>query len=206
MGKALSTGAYTVLTIVIALLTMFFMLRDGEKLRGPALELIPLPKEKSLAILARVVDTIRAVFVGTVLVAIIQGAVIGVTYYIAGVAGAPLLGIISMMLCVIPLLGAPVIYVPVGLLLLLQGKVWQGAAVLAVGFLIVSQIDNVLKPFLIGNKVNLHPMAVFFSIFGGVLLIGPIGLMAGPMILTICLALIEIVHERLKPSEDALSA
>ncbi|MGV3619001.1 MAG: AI-2E family transporter [Fimbriimonas sp.] len=189
-------AGFTILTLVIALLTQFFMLRDSHRLEEPAVELVGLPRERTLGILERVAETVRAVFVGTVLVAMIQGAIIGVAYAFVGVPNALLLGVLSAMLCIIPLLGAPVVYIPVGLALIAQGNMKGGLIILGVGFAIVSQIDNVLKPFFIGGRANLHPMAIFFSILGGVLLVGPIGVMAGPMALTILLALQDVVRER----------
>jgi predicted PurR-regulated permease PerM len=185
----------TILTLVFALLTQFFMLRDGRRLIQPTVELSPLTEEKTTAILSKVIATVKAVFTGTVLVAILQGAIIGITYALVGVPNALLLGVVSAILCIIPLLGAPVIYIPIGLWLISQGQVTQGAVILGVGFVIVSQIDNVIKPFLIGGQVNLHPMAIFFAILGGVVVFGPIGVMAGPMLLTVLIALQDVVRE-----------
>ena len=204
IAKFAGQAGFTILTIVIALLTMFFMLRDGENLRKPALELVPLPPAKTNEILGRVSETIRAVFIGTVLVALVQGAIMGITFVAAGVPNSLLLGVACAVMAIIPLLGTPVIYIPVAALLLAQGKTWQGFVVLGVGFLIVSQVDNVLKPFLIGGRTNLHPMAIFFSILGGVLLIGPIGVMAGPMLLTILLALIEVMRAWMNDDQGSL--
>jgi predicted PurR-regulated permease PerM len=81
------------------------------------------------------------------------------------------------------------------LLLVATGKPVNGLILAGIGFLIVSNIDNLLRPFIIGSQVELHPMAVFFSLLGGVLLFGPVGIMAGPMVLTILLALQDIVRE-----------
>lgn len=194
---------FTLLTIVIALLSMFFMLRDGERLRQPAIDLIPLPPDKTNEILHRIGETIRAVFIGTVLVALIQGAIMGIAFMWAGVPNALMLAVGTAVLGVIPLLGPPVLFIPVGLILMAQGDIKGGLIVLGFGFLIASQIDNVLKPFLIGGRVNLHPLAIFFSILGGVLLIGPIGIMAGPMLLTILLALVEAVRSWMNENPPA---
>ncbi|OWU65688.1 MAG: hypothetical protein CBB60_003380, partial [Armatimonadetes bacterium Cent15-Ar3] len=111
------------------------------------------------------------------------------------------LGVISVLLCVVPLLGAPVIYVPVGLLFLAQGETTKAAIVLAVGFIIVSQIDNVLKPLFIGSKVALHPLAIFVSVLGGIAVFGPIGLMVGPMVLSILLGLYDHIAE-VRPQQE----
>ncbi|MBX7134926.1 MAG: AI-2E family transporter [Fimbriimonadaceae bacterium] len=196
IGKIAYSIGFGAFTLIVSLLTMFFMLRDGPRLLEPSLDLIPLPREKATALLQRMADTIRAVFVGVVLVALIQGTIAGVTYAFAGAPSPLLLALATTVLCVIPLLGAPVIYVPVGLSLLAQGKPIAGAAVLIVGFGIISQIDNFLRPFFIGARVPLHPMAIFFSLLGGVLALGPIGIMAGPVLLTLLLGLQEVVRER----------
>lgn len=200
--KGVGNALTMIVTLVIALLTMFFMLRDAENLREPAHRLIPLPAKRTDEILGRVAETVRAVFVGTVLVAIIQGAIIGVAYYFAGVPNSLILAIFSVFLCIIPLLGAPILYIPVGLIMLAQGNTQGAAIILGTGFLIVSQIDNVLKPFFIGGRANLHPMAIFFAVLGGVLLIGPVGVMAGPMVLTVLIAVIEVIREQISAHDD----
>lgn len=195
LGKAAYSIGYTAFTLVIAFLTMFFMLRDGHRLERPALELLPLPEQRSKEIFARIAATVRAVFVGVVMVAAIQGTVAGITYYFCGVPNAVVWGVATIVLCTIPLLGSPIVYVPLALMLMAQGNTVNGVILLAVGFIIVSNIDNVLRPFIIGQQVELHPMAVFFSLLGGVLLFGPVGIMAGPMLLTILLALQDVVRE-----------
>ena len=187
----------TVFTMVIALLSMFFFQRDGRSLKEPFLEFCGLPKQKGEELLEKVQKTIRAVFSGSVIVAVIQGTIMGITYAFLGVPGPALLGFISIVLCIVPLLGAPIIYIPVGLLFLAQGDLVKAGVVLGVGFLIVSQIDNVLKPYFIGNQVSLHPLAIFFFVLGGISLFGPIGLMVGPMILTVILALVDYVRSLL---------
>jgi predicted PurR-regulated permease PerM len=200
--KFAGQAGFTLLTIIFALLTQFFMLRDGRRLLQPALDLSPLTTEKTTAILSRVVATVRAVFVGTVLVAAIQGFVIGIAYWAVGVPNALLLAVVSGVLCIIPLLGAPVIYIPVGLYLFSQGKTTEALVILGVGFIVVSQIDNLIKPFLIGGQVNLHPMAIFFAILGGVVVFGPIGVMAGPMLLTVLLGMQDVLREWLGPRQQ----
>lgn len=205
-GKAAFSIGYAIFTLVVSFLTMFFMLRDAEKLREPALTLLPLPRDVGERMLSRLSDTIRAVFVGIVLVAVVQGTVAGVAYWAVGIPQSLLWGVATIVLCTIPLLGAPILYVPLSLMLLSQGKYTEGIALVAVGFLVVSNIDNVLRPFIIGAKVDLHPMAVFFSLLGGVFLFGPVGIMAGPMILSVLLVLVETVRERMEAASGEPSA
>lgn len=198
-------AATTVVTLVVALLTQFFLLRDGDRLREPAFAFSPLSRAKTEALMDRTAETVRAVFVGTVLVAALQGAIMGGAYWAAGIPNALLLAVVSAVLCVIPLLGAPVLYIPLGLGLLATGNARGAAIVLGVGFLIVSQVDNVMKPFLISGRASLHPMAIFFAILGGTLLVGPIGVMAGPMLLTIVLGLLEALRQRMEEETSVTS-
>lgn len=197
LGKVAGSLAYTLghglLMLVIAFLTAFFMLRDGHRLREPLMRLIPLPRNDIQRILDRLQGTISAVFVGVLLVGVVQGSLAGVAYAIAGIPNALMWGVITIVLCWIPLLGAPLIYVPMSLVLIGQGQVLAGALLLAFGFGVVSQIDNLLKPLVIGARTQLHTMAVFFSLLGGVLVMGPIGLFAGPIVLTLVLSLYDVV-------------
>jgi len=185
-----------VISLVIALLTMFFMLRDGKNLINPVCEVIPLPKAETLGILQRMASTIRAVFLGIVLVAIIQGLMAGIVYWALGIPGAFLWTLLTIVICMIPLLGGPVIYFPMAIWLFAVGEPVKAIVLLGVGLGIISQIDNLLRPFVIGANAKLHAMAVFFSLLGGVLAMGPIGLMAGPMVLTLLLGFIDVLRTR----------
>jgi len=199
--KAAGNIAVTALTMVFALLTLFFCLRDARRLREPLLELLPLPRAKSEALLSRLQETIHAVFIGVILVAVLQGTIIGIAYAVLQVPNALILGALSVLFSCIPLLGTPMVYIPVALSLLIGGRTSEAIGLLLFGFLIVSQIDNVLRPFFIGARVPLHPIAIFFSLLGGVLLIGPVGLMVGPMLLTVGMFLLEVLREQLKEGE-----
>jgi predicted PurR-regulated permease PerM len=183
-------------------LLSFFFLRDGHKVWEATCDLMPMPRERTAKLFQRLVDTVWAVFYGTVLVALLQGALIGGAYAVAGLQNWLVLAVLSFVMAIIPLLGAPVVYFPVAIMLLLQGDT-RGALIVGLfGSLFVSNIDNVIKPFLIGGRSNLHPLPVFFSILGGVLFFGPIGVMAGPMTLTLALVVLEEVREQVRqPAE-----
>lgn len=193
LGKDIVVG---IVTVVIALLTMFFMLRDGKSLINPLCEVIPLPREETIAILLKMASTIRAVFLGIVLVSILQGLMAGITYWALGIPGAFLWMLLTIVVCMIPLLGGPVMYFPLAIYLFATDQPVKAFVLLGVGLGIISQIDNLLRPFVIGANAKLHPMAVFFSLLGGVLAMGPIGLMAGPIVLTIILGFIDVLRTR----------
>ncbi len=203
-GKLVVSSTKGVLTLVVAFLTMFFMLRDGNRLKEPTLALIPLPHETTENILLKLGKTIQAVFKSVVLVGIAQGTLAGLAYWVAGVPNSLMWGVATVVLCMIPLLGAPLIYLPMSFLLVIQGHLWQGIGLAAFCLIIVSNIDNILKPWIIGSEIDLHPMAVFFALLGGLLFFGPVGLMAGPMVLTLVLAVHDILRERRKLALEPL--
>ncbi|MBA3725840.1 MAG: AI-2E family transporter, partial [Armatimonadetes bacterium] len=186
---------YGVLTFVFALLLLFFLLRDGHRLRAPATDLIPLPPHKSAAILTTVYDTVHATFYGIVLVALMQGTVLGITFWLLGLPAPLVWGMATIVLCTIPFAGAPIVWVPACLLLLSQGA-WGRAVILAIiGVGVIGLIDNIFRPIIIGHRVKLHPMAVFFAIFGGIVTMGPVGLLVGPVLLSVILGAIQVLRE-----------
>jgi predicted PurR-regulated permease PerM len=199
--KGIGIGAFT---LVVAFLTLFFLIRDSHRLKQPAKELIPLPHDRSEAVLERMGKTIQAVFIGVVMVAVIQGLLAGAAYWALGVPSPIVWCFVTMILCAIPLLGAPVVYVPLSIILMAQGNWAGGIGLAAWGFIVISNVDNFLRPFIIGSRVQLHPMAVFFALLGGVFALGPVGLMAGPVLLTVALALQDIVREKMS-MEKAIS-
>jgi predicted PurR-regulated permease PerM len=200
LARVVVTTGFTIFTLVIALLTMFFMVRDARRLLEPALDLLPVERARGVQLLQKAADTVRAVFVGVVLVAVLQGIVAGIGYAVTGVPNPVVWMFATMVLCTIPLLGSPFVYVPWGLILIASGRTWHGVGLLALGFLVVSNIDNLLRPFVIGAQVKLHPMSIFFSLLGGVLFFGPVGLMAGPMLLTVILFMLDVLREQIRPS------
>ncbi len=204
--SALSRGAQqlvvTVVSLAIAIFTMFFMLRDGPQLLDPVCEMIPLPREKTLAILQRIANTVRSVFVGVLLVAILQGAIAGATYFALGIPGALIWTVLTIVLCTIPLLGAPIIYIPLAGKLFLEGQTIPALILLGVGFGIVSQVDNLLRPLVIGIQTKMHYLTVFFSLLGGVLLFGAIGVMAGPMLVALAIGLTDVIREVRREGEQ----
>lgn len=201
LTKFAVTAGHTMLNFAVALVTMFFMLKGGHKLREPVLELIPLKREETGKILERIGATIRAVFVGVVLVSLIQGFMCGIAYVCLGVPSPILWGILTMVICMIPLLGAPAGYVPVALYLFVDGRWVQGVILLVIGFGVISNVDNFVRPLVIGNRTELPYIAIFFGLLGGVFAFGAVGIVAGPVIIAVSMSLIQIWRERLTASE-----
>ena len=202
LANGLQSFVITVVTLVISMLTMFFMVRDCHNMKDTVLDLIPIPKADTEKIIQQIAVTVRSVFFAVVIVAGIQGAIALILYMSVGLPGAITLALITTLFCMIPMLGAPVVYVPLALSQFMQGHHPQGIAILIVGFGIISNIDNFLRPIFIGANTNLHPIPVFFALLGGVLVFGPVGLMVGPILLTLILAFVDILRIRSEQSDD----
>ena len=181
----------------LALVTLFFILKDGSRVLPAVKAFIPLDDEQTDTVLSRAVETMYATFYGVVLVAMLQGTLGGIAFWILGLPSPLLWGAVMTGLCIIPLAGAPIVWVPAAVLLALQGEYVRAIILALIGWLVVGTVDNITRPFIIGGRTSLHPLAVFFSILGGLLAMGGVGVFLGPVLLSVTLALLEILRLKL---------
>ncbi len=184
------------LEIVLTFYILFFVLRD----RGAACALLrgvlPLNRTETDRLFARIVDTINATIYGTIVVAIIQGALGGLMFLVLGLSAPVLWGLIMALLSMVPVLGAFIVWIPEAILLILDGHEIKAAILIVWGGVVVGGIDNVIRPILLGNRLRLHTVPTFISIIGGLVLFGPPGFVLGPLVLTTTLVLLEILRAR----------
>ncbi len=178
--------------LVIMFYTLFFFLRDGEKMLNYLMHLCPLGDKYEKMLYKKFASTARATLKGTVIVGCIQGALGGLLFGLVGIQGAVIWGLFMAALSVIPPLSSSVIWLPAGIIMLLSGQIWQGVVILAFGTLVISTIDNFLKPVLIGKDTQMHPVLVLFSTLGGILLFGISGFVIGPILTSLLLAFWEM--------------
>ena len=191
----LSVGSATVSAVfqfMLMLYLLFFVLRDGRTIGAKIKEAFPLPDEDEQMLFNRFAVMTRAIFKGTLVVALIQGVIGGVLFAVAGISSPALWAMIMAVLALIPAVGPALVWVPAGVLLLLAGHVWQGVLVLAVGALVISLIDNILRPLLVGGDTGMPDVFVLVSVLGGLALFGIAGLIIGPAITALFLALWEM--------------
>jgi predicted PurR-regulated permease PerM len=189
--------------VALTLVVLFFLLRDTPRLMPVVREFIPLNAEQTDALLRRVVETIHATVYGATAVAVAQGALTGLAFWFLGLPAPLLWTAVTTVLCFVPLLGAPVVWVPTVIVLAAQGAYGKAFALSLWGLLVVGLVDNFIRPIVIGARTQLHPMVVFFSVLGGLLLMGPLGLLMGPVILAITIALLEILKLKLAEGEKS---
>jgi predicted PurR-regulated permease PerM len=186
--------------LVVMLFLLFFLLRDRVIALTSLRSLLPLREDETSELLGRVGDTILATALGRLTIAAVQGILAGLAFWVLGVPGAILWAFTLALCALIPAFGSFLVWGPIAIYLGFNGH-WGKAALLAVwGGLIVSTIDNILYPILVGGHLRAHTATILLSILGGVALFGPIGIVLGPVLFTIASTLLEIWHDRINQS------
>ena len=209
LGSWLSTAAgfivkgsiYQLISFCLTFYLLFYLLRDRRAVLREIRALSPLTGVEMDRLFARVSDAIQATVYGTLAVAPLQGLLGGLMFWALGLSAPLLWGVVMGVLSVVPALGAFVVWIPAALFLGLEGS-WGKALILSLwGMLVVGTIDNLLRPILVGNRLKLHAVPTFICVVGGLMLFGPAGLILGPMVLTLTLALLEIWPHRVGVDE-----
>lgn len=181
-----------VFLLFITLYTLFFFFRDGEKMLRRLEHLSPLGDRYEELLYTRFTSTARATLKGTVIVGGIQGILGGLLFWATGVQGAIIWGVMMFLLSLVPGVGAFLVWLPVGIVMLILGNIWQGVTILIIGALVISTIDNLLRPPLVGKDIQLHPLMVLFSTLGGIILFGISGFVIGPVIAALYMSIVSI--------------
>jgi predicted PurR-regulated permease PerM len=182
--------------LVVMLFLLFFLFRDRALALTSLHALLPLREDETSELLTRVGDTILATALGRLTIAAIQGVLAGLAFWVLGVPGVILWAFTLTACAMIPAFGSFLVWGPVAIYLGLTGH-WGKAALLAIwGAFIVSTIDNILYPILVGTHMRAHTATILLSILGGIALFGPIGIVLGPVLFTIATALLDIWHTR----------
>lgn len=187
---------WAVLQIVIALFVLFYLFRDRGRVLNWIRSLLPLSRRETDEIMRRVSDTVYAAIYGQVAVSIVQGALGGVIFAVLGLPAPVLWGVVMFVLAVIPVLGAFVVWAPVAVYLAGTGQMGKAVILTAFGTFVIGLIDNLLYPILVGERLRLHTVPVFFAVVGGIFVFGPSGIVLGPVVLAITLVLLDFWNRR----------
>lgn len=187
--------------LFFAVLSMFFLLRDGPRvLRETRAILEGILGPRVHDYLDAIGSTTQAVVYALILSAIAQGAVAGLGYWIFGVQAPVLLGALTVMIALIPF-GAPLVWGSLSVWMMVTGQVWAGVGLALWGLLLVSWMDNIVRPLVISNATRMPFLLVVFGVLGGVLAFGLVGLFVGPVLLAVSLAIWREWLEEHRPRE-----
>jgi predicted PurR-regulated permease PerM len=168
--KSLSSFLFS---FFLALLSLYYLFKDGEHFSDSLERLLPIPAREKGLLLNRFREMVSATIYGGLLIALVQGLLGGLSFWALG-------------------LSSPVLWVPAVIFLLVTGQITRGIILLIIGVFVISSVDNFLRPLLVGARTNIHPLLLFFAVIGGIQAFGMIGIIAGPLIVTLCLTLVEI--------------
>ena len=184
-----------IVQFAVMLYTLFFFIRDGDKFLGKAVRVFSLGHEREKVLYERFVATARATLKVTLIIGGIQGTLGGLLFWLTGIEGPLMWGAVMIFTAIVPVVGCSIIWVPAGLIMLIIGNFWKGIIILAFGVLVISMVDNLLRPILIGRDVQMHPLLIFLSTLGGISLFGISGFVIGPIIASLLLAIWAMYEE-----------
>jgi len=179
-------------TVVVLVIVIVLLPRYKRPGKQDILDLVPFPPEITRLFIDKVDMMITAMFKGTFVIAIAQGAAMGLVFWVAGVPYVMFLTIVSMFLSLVPFIGISLVAWPVGLVLLLIGNIWQGVFVILAFLIIVCNIDAALRPILVPKGAYLNPALIILSVFGGLGGMGLIGALYGPVVMILLVTSIEV--------------
>lgn len=188
----------------IGLVTLFYLLRDGQRFVEFLRWLIPLDARVTDALLVKSREIVSATVFGALVVAVVQGALGGLLFWALGLPAPALWGAVMAFFSLLPAVGPPVVWIPAAVILAASGDLARAVILAAVGGLVISTIDNLLRSILVGDRARLHPLVVFFAVLGGLVVYGPVGFLLGPILIVVAISVLEIVrvivYEELEPS------
>lgn len=188
------TSNFLVSTFVM-FFVMFYLLVENKFIIRNLVRMLPFSNKNSKHLLSESGKVIKAILIGQVLTATIQGMLGMFSFFIAGVEGAFFWGLIMIILSLIPVVGAFIIWIPVGVLMILEGNIGWGIFILAWGALIVSQVDNIVRPKLVNKFADIHPLETLLGVFMGLTAFGIIGIIIGPLILSLFGTVVKVYLE-----------
>lgn len=190
------------ISLGVMLYVLFFLFRDGAGLAIAIRKASPLSSGNTDRLMAKFIEVVKATVRGNVIIAAIQGTIGGITFWLLGIQGALLWGVVMGVLSLLPAVGTFLVWAPVALYMLLSGDYMRAAILFAVGTFIISMIDNLLRPSLVGKGLRLPDYVVLVATLGGLTLFGINGFVIGPLIAALFVAVWTVFPEERLPRRN----
>jgi len=202
-GSVVLGALGTVASFLLMLFVLFFVLRDGPDIAGKFVRMLPIEERHRSRLWRHLIDVTRAVFMGIGLTALAQGILLGIGFAIAGLPSPLVFGVVGVLFALIPLVGTVILWGPGALYLASQGDYGHAIFLAVWGVVVVSAVDNFLRPLLISGRAEVPTLAVFIGVMGGLSAFGFIGLFLGPIVLGLLVALFRFETEELAPPKES---
>ncbi len=178
--------------VVLIFISLFYFLKNGALWVREIVAISPLPNRDDKKILAKLAQGVDGVIKGYLLIAIIQGLLMGAGLAVFGVPNPALWGLVAMLTSLLPTIGTAFVSVPAIIFLFSTGHIWQGVGLIMWSIFLVGMIDNFLSPVVVGGKINIPPLLILFAVLGGIAMLGPVGLLVGPLAVSLLHILISL--------------
>lgn len=194
-GEIFSSVSQLLLAFFIFFIALYYLLRDGKRVRQILIELSPLSDREDTRVLDRLELAVNSVIKGNLVIALVQGVLTTIGFTIFGVPNTILWGMVAAVAALIPGIGTGLVFIPAVAFLFFTGATVPALGLLVWGALGVGLIDNFLGPKLVGRGMNLHPLLVLLAVLGGLIYFGPAGIFLGPLTLSLLFALVSIYSD-----------
>ena len=199
------TGSFVV-SLCFVVFSLYFFFQDGHYLAGLIGKAIPLEPLYMSTLKDKFIDITHKLFSGYIMVALYEGIASFILMMIFQVEGSLLFSVLVMVASFIPIVGTTVVWIPVGLILCLTVSTLKGVLFLIIAGAIITGLDSFLRPMYLQDRINVHPLIIFFSILGGIKLFGINGLLLGPMVIILFFTVLDMLTEEQKPEKAGASA
>lgn len=190
-----------ILHVFIMFFLMYYLFKDGDKLVSYLKRALSMKEKHHFEIMKQIDDVVYAVVYGHVTTSLVQGILGGFGFFLFGITSPLLWGMVMALFAFIPFLGTWLIWLPASLFLILQGiltpevnSIFYGVGLFLYGLFVVSAIDNVIRPMIIGSRTKIHPAIIFIGVLGGLAMFGFIGIVIGPLLLALLRTFIDLYH------------
>ncbi len=180
-----------VIMAIVMLYTLYYFFKDGKRMLKRLGHISPIGSEYEDMLYNRFTSTVRSTLKSTLIIGGIQGLLGGILFWITGIEGVLVWSVIMVIVAILPAMGTPLILIPAGIIMFALGNFWQ-AIVLFSGTGVISVVDNFLRPMLVGRDTQMHPLVIFFSTLGGIIIFGVSGFVIGPVIAALYLSVLTI--------------
>ncbi len=198
LAKIFTSTLEAIFSLLLILLSMFYFLKDGARWKGALVLLSPLADTEDERIMEKLSLAVNGIIKGYLLIALIQGILMGAGLAVFGVPNPALWGLVAVIAALIPTIGTSLISVPAIAFLFLSGNTAEAVGLMFWAIIIVGTVDNLLSPYIVGNKINLPPLLILLSVLGGISLLGPVGILVGPLTISLLYTLISIYRNEFK--------
>ena len=205
IANIFTTTASAFFSFILMLFIIFYFLRDGSQWKKAIIVLSPLGDADDKKIIDRLEIAIKSVILGNLMISFIQGVLLGLGLWIFGIPNSAVWGLVAAITSLIPTIGTALVSIPAVLFLFFTGSTSAAIGLAIWSSVMVGMIDNFLSPMIIGKSTNVSPLLVLFAVLGGVSLLGPIGILIGPLTISLLYTLISIYRNEFKQNAQSTS-